>query len=1077
MHLECEQPTANLKIAQRHQTCVSPCIQTPGLQRLSARKVDRIGDSISPEVPAHVRLLSFALLLAPVVLAAEKPIDFAREVRPILSDKCFRCHGPDEKSRMANLRLDTREGAVAKAVVPGDPAASKLFQRITHAKPALRMPPPASGLTLTDKETAALKKWIESGAKWEMHWAYEVPKRVDPPAVQTTKWARNSVDQFVLARLERDGLKPSPEADRITLLRRATYDLTGLPPTPAEVDAFLSDKSPNAYEKVLDRLFASPHYGERMAMQWLDLARYSDTHGYHIDSHRDMWPWRDWVIKAFNTNMPYDRFTIEQLAGDLLPNATVDQRVATGFNRNHMINFEGGAIPEEYLNEYVVDRVDTTTTVWLGSTFGCARCHDHKYDPIKQKDYYSLYAFFNSVPEKGLDGRAGNAEPILQLPTPQQAAELERVTAQTKIEEAKLDDKLVSPLLSEWASTKLSALPKEPRIGLLAHYDMEGSFGDLSGSYRNGRILKGEVNFVSGPVGRAAELKGETKVDFGSSALPQTFTLALWLKSGGIYAMPVISYAGAFSIWAGESMPLGNLTRGAYLYLIPEGGKPLRTSTRLYGSRWVHLALTKDSSGWKLLADGNPEELVAATDSPVNRDLGPNFKLPLGFTGSVDDLRLYSQLLTPAEVSTLVKDQPVRAALFEQESKRSKDQNSNLREYFLTHDAPSDLREAFARLTALKAEKLALDRAIPSTMVMKEMDKPRETHILARGDYRTPGDKVTPAVPGFLPGMPADARPNRLALAKWVVDPQNPLTSRVAVNRYWAMFFGTGLVKTVEDFGSQGEAPSHPELLDWLATEFVRTNWDAKAMQKLMLTSATYRQSSKSTPELNERDPENRLLSRGPRFRLPAEMIRDGALASSGLLDTKVGGPSVFPYSPKGLWEDIAFGDVYSAQTYPQNTSKSDYYRRSFYTFWKRTAPPPGLNTFDAPDREKCTARRPLTNTPLQALVLLNDPTFVEAARVLAQRMLLEGGADASKRIQHGFRLVTGRIPTPKELAILRELLKRETSQYDSHPDQAAKLIAIGAAQPDPKADKILLAAWTTVASAILNLDEAVTKE
>lgn len=1016
----------------------------------------------------------------------EKPLDFNRDVRPILSDKCFSCHGPDAKARMANLRLDTKDGAfeVRKSgsiISPSDSAHSKLYQRISQSNKALRMPPPASGLSLSDKEIEMLKRWIDSGAKWELHWAYEPPKRPEPPAGLSAafeKWVRNPVDQFVAARLSREGLKPSPEADRITLLRRVTFDLTGLPPTPEEIDAFVKDKSPQSYEQVVDRLLASPRYGERMAMKWLDLARYADTHGYHIDSHRSMWPWRDWVIKAYNSNMPFDRFTIEQLAGDLLPTATTDQKVATGFNRNHMINFEGGAIPEEYLNEYLVDRVDTTSAVWLGTTMGCSRCHDHKYDPVKQKDYYSFYAFFNSIPEKGLDGRKGNAEPILQLPNPEQAKRLATVTVDIGSHESDLCNAVVEPMLTKWEVTRLSKFPAEPRTGLAAHYDVEGSFEDLSGHYRHGRVTSGELNFTSSPVGQAAELKGETRVEMGDGGGERTpgYSVALWLRSNGLNAMPILKQEGRFALAAGTSLPLGDLTRGAYLYLTTEDGKRYRTRDRIFGNKFFHFAFVSDGHEIRAFVNGTPQELVPSEETPLSV-AGSGFLLPKGFKGALDDLRLYDHPLTPEEVRSLAVDQPIRAALFALKSKRTKEQKEALRDYFLEYEAPAEYRKLFNELVELKAVKKDLDETIPSVMVMKDMDTPRETHVLGRGDYRNLGEKVNPDVPRFLPPLPKDAARNRLTLAKWLVEPENPLTARVAVNRYWSMYFGNGLVKTVEDFGSQGEAPSHPELLDWLATEFIRTGWDVKGMQRLIVTSAAYRQSSRSTPGLNERDPENRLLARGPRFRLPAEMIRDSALSASGLLDGKIGGPSVFPYNPKGVWEDIAYGDVYSAQVYPTDTTKDDLYRRSIYTFWKRTAPPPALNTFDAPDREKCTVRRVLTNTPLQALVLLNDPTYVESARVLAQRMMLEGGADASSRIRYGFRLVTGRMPDPKEMAILRTLAKREMAEYDTHPENAAKLLTVGEAKPDPKVDKAMLAAWTTVASSMLNLDEAITKE
>ncbi len=1031
-------------------------------------------------------------------------VDFDREIRPILSDNCFSCHGPDEKQRMANLRLDIKDGMFAdrqgqQVLKPGDAAGSRLYQRITAKDKKQRMPPPYSERSLTDQQIESIRKWIDQGAKWEMHWSYIPPTRPEVPAVKNT-WARNPIDNFILARLEREGLKPSREASPATLLRRVTLDLTGLPPTPAELETFLADRSPDAYEKVVDRLLRSPHYGERMAMQWLDLARYADTHGYHIDSHREMWHWRDWVIDAFNRNMPFDEFTVEQLAGDLLPDATVQQKIATGFNRNHMINFEGGAIPEEYQTEYVVDRVEATSTTWMGTTLGCARCHDHKYDPIKQRDFYRFFAFFNTIPEKGLDGRSGNAKPFVKIPSPQQAAELEEVKQTLASSEKILDYSKVDSLMSEWEKTKLDSLNAPSREGLLAHYAMDGSFADSSGQYHDGRTLSGAPAFNPGPVGKCAEFEGESHVSFGKVLdveRTDTFALAFWVESNSSKENLVIDKLSdpeerrGMELVFEESGVLPRLKRGALLRLRlshhwPDDAIEVRTKEPLVEGEFFHLAINYDGSGKaggiELFIDGKAAALETMRDHLTGsiRNTAPleigNKALGHAFNGRLDDLRIYGRRLAPAEVALLANDEPARATLFLSAKQRSGQQKKRLREYYLAHDAPEPLRTAFVDRQRVKKIQEDLDWTVPTSMVMEESRIPRDTYILGRGDYRNHTEKVTAAVPAMLPPLPRDLPANRLGLAKWLVSPGHPLTARVAVNRYWQMYFGHGIVKTTEDFGSQGEAPVHPELLDWLATEFVRTGWDIRAMQRLIVTSATYRQDSRVTPDLLEKDPENRLLARGPRFRLPAEVVRDNALLVAGLLDDRLGGPSVFPYQPKGLWEEMAYGDVYSAQTYEQSHGK-DLYRRSMYTFWKRTVPPAALSTFDAPDREKCTARRTLTNTPLQALVLLNDPTYVEAARALAQRMLAEGGKDPGSRISYGFRLATARKPDAREVRVLQDIERQELAHYRFDNEAATKLLKVGESPFDSKADVGELAAWTTVASTILNLDESITKE
>ena len=1053
--------------------------------------------------------LLFVLLGTSGLLAAEAPkaVNFDREIRPILSDNCFTCHGPDEKKRMANLRFDTPDGgAYSKRgdydiIKPGDSAHSRLFERITSANKATRMPPANSVTTLNPHQIELLKQWIDQGAKWEVHWAFVAPAAVTPPAVQDPG-VHNAIDQFVRARLQKENLKPSPEADKATLLRRVSYDLTGLPPTLAELNSFLADPAPDAYEKRVDQLLKSPRYGERMAMQWLDLARYADTHGYHIDSHREMWHWRDWLIVAFNANMPYDQFTIEQLAGDLLPNATKEQRLASGFNRNHMINFEGGAIPEEYQVEYVVDRLEATSTTWMGLTMGCARCHDHKYDPITQKEFYKFFAFFNTVAEKGLDGRVGNAIPNLALPSPEQQAQSEKLKTAIAAQLARLPEPQVAAQQLAWEQQQLPKLPSAPRNGLIAHYEFDGSLSDVSGQYHYARALRGDLTYSNGAVNKAAEFDGETEVTFGhvpSFERNAPFSLAWWMRvnskqrHGFLQQVSDAAARRGFEIYFDDFTLTAIQQRSPRMYVRlvnawPANALAVRTAEIITpGDPMRHIVVNYDGSGKAqgiaVFVDGKPVKLEILQDS-LTGDTTNNAPLLLGnklldlpFKGEIDDLRVYSRVLNRDEVSQFFEQEPLRSTLSTLPDKRSTHQKEWIRNYYLTQAAPVEDRRAWEELKALRAQDKKLEAAIPTTMVMAELEKPRDTFILQRGDYRNQTEKVTPGVPAVLPPLPSNVPANRLALAKWLVSPQNPLTARVAVNRYWQMYFGAGLVKTAENFGSQGEAPSNPELLDWLATEFMRSGWDVKGMQRLIVTSATYRQQSRVTPGLVERDPENRLLARGPRFRLPAEMIRDGALYASGLLNETRGGPGVNPYQPKGLWEEIAFGDGFSAQAYEQGHG-SDLYRRSMYTFWKRTSPPPEMITFDAPDREKCSARRLMTNTPLQALVLLNDPAYVEAARALAQRMVRESAArDPEETIRFGFRLATARKPADAEVNILRSAFDAQLQQYKMHEDEAAKLLHVGESPIDAKANRVELAAWTTVASMILNLDETITKE
>jgi len=1071
--------------------------------------------------------------------AAAKKVDFNRDIRPILSDTCFKCHGPDAQQRMANLRLDETEGLFVdrggyRIIVPGDAVKSKLYEKISSTDDAVRMPPVYSGRTLTPKQIELFKEWIDQGAKWDTLWSFVPPKRPAVPEVKDKAWTRNPIDNFVLARLEAEGLKPSPEADRATLLRRVYFDLTGLPPTPAEIDAFIADRSPDAYEKRVDQLLASAHYGERMAMPWLDMARYADTHGYHIDSLRDMWVWRDCVIKAFNQNMPYDQFTIDQIAGDLLPNATMDQKIASGFNRNHMITLEGGAIPEEYHVEYVVDRVSTTSTAFLGLTMGCARCHDHKYDPIKQTDFYRFFAFFNTVPERGLDGFTGNAVPVLPMPSHGQQEQLDQVKAQIASTLASLPEKEILAQRNEWQKSALASLPEPTRQGLVAYYPLDADLKDASGSHLDGKPVRGEVVYEEGSVAKGADFSPETQVSFGNAGdftRAQPFSLGFWARPSGVVPVTVIEKRAAGEHWQGweisDDTPtyFGYQKRVAHIILRlanrwPDDAIEVQTKDPVKLESLRHLLIEYDGSGkaagFSFYVDGKRMETAVLKDQ-LRGDFRTTAPLQIGdksvgttSEGIVDDLRVYNRRLSDAEVEYLAIRLPTRALLMaldgrpapeiaslqpekppeevqigEEEKAQTKEERekeledrrqTRLTEYFLKYAAPEKERQLYAQLRDLRTERTKLEDAIPTVMIMAEMQKPRDSYVLGRGQYDNHKEKVTPGVPAFLPPMAPGLPMNRLGLAKWIVDPGNPLTARVAVNHFWQEDFGIGLVKTSEDFGSQGEQPSHPHLLDWLATEFVRTGWNVKAMQRLIVTSSTYRQASEATPELEERDPENRLLARGPRFRLPAEEIRDNALAASGLLDDRIGGPSVYPYQPKGLWEEMSFGSGFSGQTYTESTGR-DLYRRSMYTIWKRTVPPAALSTFDAPDREKCTARRSVTNTPLQALVLLNDPTYVEAARFLAARALTQGGKTDTGRINLAFRLATGRIPNAQERAVLEEAMQEALADYRQHGNEATALLAVGASRCNPQLDPKELAAWTTVASMILNLDETITKQ
>jgi hypothetical protein len=1021
------------------------------------------------------------------------PVDFGRDVLPILSENCFTCHGPDAKARKAGLRLDVKEGALRDeepVVVPGQPDESELIVRVTSRDADEVMPPPKTKGALAPGQVEVLRRWIGQGANWGRHWAFETPRRPALPAVRDRDWPRGPIDHFVLARLEAEGLAPSPQAEATTLIRRVTLDLTGLPPSPGEVDAFLADRSPDAYEKLVDRLLQSPRYGERMAARWLDAARYADTNGYQSDGERTMWRWRDWVIDAYNRNMPFDRFTIEQLAGDLLPNPSLDQMIATGFNRNHRGNAEGGIIPEEYAVEYVVDRVETTATVWLGLTIGCARCHDHKFDPISQREFYRLFAFFNNVPERGKAIKFGNSPPLIKAPTPRQQEMLWDLDARLAAAERRFRD-LGPELASAQASWERALGPGEPRDwapsdGLVAHFTLDGTARDDAGASKAGGVRDGEPAFAPGKIGLSLACDGRRFLDAGDVAdfgFYDKFSCGAWIKldegGGGVVLSRMVDEARAagYSLAVAEGRVQVNLVQ-RWL----DDAIRVESVRRLDPGAWHHVMFTYDGSrvaeGVKVYVDGSPERLAVLLDD-LNQSFQTKEPLRIGggggpegrFRGLIDDVRVYDAPLEADVVALLAETASIDAIVAIPPAQRTDRQAHKLRAYYLEAEAPDPIREARRRVVALRDERDRLVEAIPTTMVMREMDRPREAHILLRGAYDKPGDRVTPGVPACLPPLPPGAAPDRLALARWLVDPANPLTARVAVNRAWQMLFGTGLVKTAEDFGTQGERPSHPELLDWLASEFVRTGWDVKALLRAIVTSASYRQASHASPELLRRDPEDRLLARGPRLRLPAEVIRDQALAAGGLLVERLGGPSVRPYQPPGLWKELTGGQDYRPDTGP------GLYRRGLYTFWKRTAAPPSMATFDAAGREACTVREVRTNTPLQALTLMNDETFVEAARALAGRALAEAGPDDEARVAMAFRIVTARRPGPAERAILLDGLRAHRARFVADREAARHLIRVGASAPGEAPDPVELASYTAVASMILNLDEAITKE
>ena len=1034
----------------------------------------------------HFRTLPLFLSGLSACAAVPAAIEFNRDIRPILSENCFSCHGQDAKHREAKLRLDLPEEAVREregviAVVPGKPDESEMIARLLTQDKDEVMPPPKAHKHVAPEQIALLKRWIAEGAKYEKHWSFIPPRRAVLPEVENAGWVRGDMDRFVLARLEREGLAPSAEATPSAWLRRASFDLTGLAPTPVELDAFAADVAARgglAYALAADRLLASPRFGERLAQDWLDAARYADTHGFNNDSARSMWRWRDWVIDAFNDNQPYDQFLTEQFAGDLLPQPSIEQRIATGFARNHVINSEGGIIDEEYRVEYVVDRVRTLGMSTLGLTLECCRCHDHKFDPITQKNYYEFFAFFNQVPELGEDGRTANASPFMEAPTRVQQARFRQLDAGAAEKSAALG-KLFDRDREKSGDAEILARLRTPLAASVVSLPEPAALV-LGGPAATAHAELGPVRSFDGTAGAAV---GEKAVAFD-----QPWTLATWVRWVG-------GEAAVASTMGMQMTPTSSeYGRGIAVRLTAEGRVEVRLSERwpayaaqvlsvetVRPGRWQHLAVTCDgrgrAAGIRVFIDGaecarevrhdgtTPSARVFATGGGkllIGEEAAPE---PHRFRGDLAGLRLYPQALEPGVLRPWVETTLARVLA---QGEVEKDRADWLRDLLLRR-TDADYARLCEERDRLRDERRLLAREVPTTMVMEELPTPRETHLLKRGMYDAPGELVQPGVPETLLGAwPPDAPRNRLGLARWLTQPEHPLTARVAVNRFWQQLFGTGIVKTSDDFGFQGEYPVHPELLDWLARDFIESGWNVKALLHALVLSATYRQDSAIPPALRERDPENRLLARGPRVRLPAEQIRDHALAVSGLLRQRLGGPSVFPTQPAGLYNGIVVAADYPGTAWTDSTG-DDLYRRSLYTFWKRTVPYPVLNVFDAPDREFCAVRRSRTNTPLQALTLMNETAMVEAGRQLGARMLREGGTGDDARLAFGFRAATSRPPRAEELAVLRETLERFRKDFTADGAGAQALLKAG----KPDAER---AAYAALGGLLLNLDETVTK-
>jgi hypothetical protein len=1052
---------------------------------------------------AHVvtPLATFALLLCgSTAVQAQGKIEYNRDVRPILAENCFSCHGPDSASRKGKLRLDQRDDAIkAGAIAPGKLKESAMIERILTSEPNEVMPPPKTLKKLTAAQKEILKRWVSEGADYQLHWSLITPKRPAVPAVKDASWCRNPIDRFLLAEIEKHGLKPAPEADRRTLARRLSLDLTGLPPVPAEVEAFVNDPSPDAYEKYVDHLMKSPHWGEHRGRQWLDVARFADTHGIHFDNFREIHAYRDWVISAFNKNQPFDQFTIEQIAGDLLPGATLDQRVATGFNRCNITSNEGGLIPEEYLVLYTRDRTETVAATWLGATMNCCTCHSHKYDPYTIKDFYSMSAFFNNTTQGAMDGNIPNTPPIIFVPRLEDrprwdVLEKEMAGLRAQIEERKKSaSKDFEAWLAQAKADQVAALIPTDGLKLLAKLnEAQGKSANfvIDGKPRSADLKDGydwiagkgtPKTFTVKPAGASIEF-----ADVGDFEKDQGFSVGAWVKiprrgtTGAIAArMENKNFFRGWDFWI-EQDKLG-------MHIInkwDENALKVTAKTPLQPNQWYHVMLTYDgtgkAAGVKLYLNGTLQPLDVFTDK-LNGSIKTQvpFKVGQRHEGervkdvSLQDLRMYGKTLKGPEVTQLATSSKAADFLAKPAEKRTPAERAELFDWWLVSlDAP--YRSLNEKLAAVQQEEVTMKSRGTIGHVMQERAGEATAFVLFRGDYDKRREQVKPATPGVLPPMPADLPKNRLGFAKWLLLPEHPLTSRVTVNRFWQEVFGNGLVKTSGDFGVAGELPSHPELLDWLAVEFRESGWDVQKLFKLMVTSAAYRQSAAVSKDTLAKDPNNLWLARAPRYRMDAEMIRDYALASSGLLVRKIGGPSVKPYMPDGVWEAVAMIGS-NTRDYRRDTGEK-LYRRSMYTFWKRAAPPASMDILNAPNRETCTVRRERTNTPLQALVTLNDVQFVEAARHLAQTALKEGGASDQSKLDFIARRLLARPFRAEEQKVVQDSLTDLLTHYKTRAEDARRLITVGESRPDATLDAGTLAAWTMVVNELMNLDEVLNK-
>lgn len=1016
-------------------------------------------------------------------------IDFNRDVRPILSDTCFKCHGPGETK--GDLRLDDREDALDAGVLsPGDVARSEIVKRLKSHDPEELMPPPEANKTLTPKQIQTLETWIAEGAEYDDHWSLVPPQR---------DAGVKSLDHFIDKRIKEAGLESQPEADRRTQIRRVTLDLTGLPPTPEEVEDFMADKSPDAYEKLVDRLLASDAYGERMAVAWMDAARYGDTSVMHADGPRDMWPWRDWVIKAYNSNMPFDQFTVEQIAGDLIPEATVSQKVASGFNRNHATSDEGGAFAEELRVEYVADRVQTTANVWMGLTMECAQCHDHKYDPISQKEYYQFFAFFNNTTDPGMQTRNGNQAPVVEVPDEERMKRLAELHQQLTASDEKIEGyrNLVarSPEFQKWVAKKSEEARKDGSTkqpdGLIHWFPINEAANDFRDEITGSAAVaeKGKFEVSDHGKSKALKLNGRTQFKFDTSVnveFDRPFSITGWVKPNGNAAGAILSKmddkAGfrGFDLWM-EGGKIGTHIVNTW----QSNALKVVTKEMLKPNQWQHVVLTYDgthkASGVKIFIDGKLATNQVQADT-LRATIKTSQPLRIGgrstssiWKGEVDDLRLYGRALRQDELAAAGGGDPVQNILATPaKDRKPADQQILLARYLGSQD--KTYKNLVSAKQKLEKQRADLDRKPVTSMIMQDNppDKMRRTYVLDRGAYDSPkkDEVIMPAVPKALPAMPEGAPANRLGLAKWLTQPAHPLTARVAVNRYWMMLFGEGLVRSVGDFGAQSTPPTHPELLDWLAVDFVESGWNVKRMLKQIVMSKTYRKSSKIESMHREKDSENELLARAPRFRLQGEFIRDHALAVSGLLNPEIGGPGVKPYQPANIWNEVSLN---GGLRYRQDKGDK-LYRRSMYTYWKRSSPMPNMLIFDSPCREKCVIQRQRTNTPLQALVTLNDPQFLEAARAFAERLLKSDKGSTADRIDLAYRYATARPASGREVEILTALYQKNLERFKAAPETAKEFLMVGESPRDDSLDAPEHAAWMVVAQTIMNLDESLTR-